>query len=97
MGSKLSGYYGEIAYNVFRPFNIETELIPFIRYENYDTHYTVDPLIVENGAYHTEEVIFGLGWKLAKGAVLKADFQMMKSELDTDWRNQLNIGIGIMF
>ena len=97
LGCNLSGYYGEIAYNVFRPFNFKTELIPFIRYENYDTHFAVDPLIVKSETYHVEEIIFGLGWKLAKGAVLKADYQMVKSKIDTEYRNQLNIGIGVMF
>ena len=97
LGRNLSGYYGEIAYNVFRPFNFKTELTPFIRYENYDTHYSVDPLIVKNEAYHLEEIIFGVGWKLAKGAVLKADYQVIKSKIDTEYRNQLNIGIGVMF
>jgi len=97
LGSQLSGFYGELSYNVFRTLKFKTELIPFIRYENYDTHSSVQPIILKNNNYNKEEIIFGLGWKPAKGAVIKADFQKMRTAADTEWRNQINIGIGVMF
>lgn len=97
VGDKLHGFYTELAYNVFKPFNLNTELIPFVRYENYDTQYSVDGSIIDDKAYHVEELIFGIGWKLTRGAVVKADLQKVKSHSDLEWRNQLNIGIAVMF
>lgn len=97
VGSQLSGFYTELSYNVFRPFNLKTELIPFVRYENYDTHFATDQSIIKNDAYHKEEIIFGLGWKPTKGTIIKADFQKTRSALSNDRQDQLNFGIGVMF
>ncbi len=97
LGSALSGYYLEFAYNIFELTKLKTELIPFVRYENYNTHFKTNDFITADKNYHTEEIIFGFGWKLAKGAVLKADYQYIKSKAEDDWNNQLNLGIGIMF
>ena len=97
LASAISGYYFEFAYNIFNSTNFKTKLIPFVRYENYDTHFKTDNLISMNNSYDIEEITFGIGWKMAKGAILKADYQYIKSKAVTDWHNQLNLGIGIMF
>lgn len=97
LASAISGYYVETGYNVFQTLKTETELIPFVRYENFNTQLEVENPLVADNSFHKEEITFGLGWKMAKGAVLKADYQYVKSKADTDWSNQFNLGIGVMF
>ena len=97
LGSAISGYYVELGYNIFHLLSQETQLISFVRYENFNTHFKVESPIAFNNSFHKEEITFGLGWKMAKGAVLKADYQYLKSKAETDWSNQFNLGIGVMF
>ncbi len=43
LGSSMFGYYVEAGYNVFRLLkNVKTELIPFVRYEAYNTQNSVE-------------------------------------------------------
>jgi len=97
LGSGLFGLYGELSYNIFRLLKVESELLPFIRYENYDTHYKVSGNLIKNEAFNREEIIFGLGWKPAKGLIFKADFQKSRNKTDRIWENRLNLGVGVMF
>jgi len=98
LGSSMYGYYVEAGYNVFRLVkSIKTELIPFVRYEAYNTQNTVEEGIVVNKAYENTIITTGLTWKLAKGAVLKADMQFLKSEADSKYMQVFNAGFGVMF
>jgi len=98
LGSSMTGYYIEAAYNVFRPCEkLKTELIPFVRYEEFNTHNTVENNIVKNKAYNNSIITTGLTWKPAKGAVLKADMQFYKSELESKYSKVFNLGFGVMF
>lgn len=43
LGKSMMGYYLEAGYNVFNQLrSVDQELVPFIRYEFYDTHHSVD-------------------------------------------------------
>lgn len=98
LGSKIMGYYTEIGYNLLHNRDSEEELIAFVRYENYDTHAEVDSEMIRNDAYNRTEVTFGLGWKFAKGAMLKADYQMLSNESSPDeYTGQFNFGTAIWF
>ena len=97
LASVISGFYVEAGYNILQSLNIEDELVSFVRYENYNTHAKVNANMTANDSFHREEIIAGLGWKMAKGAVLKADYQLTRTKADTDWKSQINLGIGVMF
>lgn len=97
MGSAFSGYYAEAGYNVLNSGNSQTELIPFIRYENYNTHAKVEAPLTAKDANNISTITAGIGLKLAKGAVLKVDYQNIKSKADTDAKNMINMGVGVMF
>jgi hypothetical protein len=98
LGKSMMGYYAEAAYNVFSLTSItETELIPFIRYEAYNTHSSVDNFITKNDAYNNQAIVTGLTYKLAKGAVAKADMAYVKSKNDDKYKKTFNLGFGIMF
>ena len=96
LGSKLQGWYLETAYNLL-PQTKKQQLFAFTRYEDYDTHASVDGDLLRNLAYDRNEWTFGLSYKLAPGAVVKADYQIKNNAIGGDALNQLNFGIGVWF
>jgi hypothetical protein len=98
VGSQIRGAYGEVSYNQklskTKSFPL---LIPFVRYENYDTHYKIAGDISENDAYHREELTVGAGLQLTPGAIFKADFQWVKTTANPRPFNVLNVGFGYWF
>ena len=98
LGKKLSGYYAEVGYDLLNKKNTNEELIGFFRYENYDTHSDVDVVTFKNDAYNRTEMTFGLGWKVAKGAMLKFDYQILSNASETSNKSEkLNFGTAIWF
>lgn len=98
LGSSMAGFYLEAAYNVFATSeNIQSQLVPFVRYENYNTQNSVEGAIEQNEAYHRQEYAFGIGWKPVNGVAVKADFQVFKNKASNDVASRLNLGIGVWF
>lgn len=95
VGSALQGFYVEGAYNY--KLGNEYELSPFARYENYNTHLKVDDSLTLNEAYNRSEITIGVTFQLSRGAVLKADYQLLSNAATTNSNAQLNLGIGIWF
>ena len=96
LGSALQGWYLEAAYNLL-PLSKQQQLFAFARYEDYDTHASVTGDLMRNHAYDRNEWTFGLSYKIAPGAVVKADYQLKDNATDTDIPNQLNVGLGVWF
>ncbi|HNP18538.1 MAG TPA: hypothetical protein PKL31_08905 [Fulvivirga sp.] len=99
LGSRMFGYYVEGGYDVLRFFKQKTDkrLDVFARYEKYNTHEEVD-LIAKNESYNRTDITLGLGYKIAPGAVLKADYQIQKNDASgSKDKKVLNFGIGIWF
>lgn len=98
LGSSMTGYYLEAGYNVFRHLEkVNTELVPFVRLEGYDTHAGVPSNISRNNTYKNSVITTGLTLKLAQGAVLKADLQYVKPEGADSYSKVFSTGLGIMF
>lgn len=98
LGDSMIGYYAELGYNVFRPIkNIKSELIPFVRYETYNTHNSVGNYLTKNDSYNNNIITVGLTYKLDKGVALKADMQFNKSKADDEASKTFNAGFGITF
>ncbi|MFA6403855.1 MAG: hypothetical protein WCX31_19835 [Salinivirgaceae bacterium] len=98
MGSAMLGYYGELSYNVFRLVpKIKTELVPFIRYERFNTHEKVEGSLVANDNYSKNFISTGLGWRITPGAVIKVDMQWSRSKAEATFNKMFNAGIGIQF
>ncbi|WP_430400526.1 porin [Flavobacterium sp.] len=97
LGSQLSGYYIEGAYNLLPSQNAQ-KLFAFARYEKYDTHAKVDA-ITENLGYDRTDITLGLTYHLTSGVVAKADYQFNdNAALPSDLvKNQLNFGLGVWF
>ncbi|RIA09281.1 hypothetical protein OE09_1110 [Flavobacteriaceae bacterium MAR_2010_72] len=96
LGSALQGYYLEAAYNLL-PVTKQQQLYAFTRYEDYDTHASVDGVTLKNESYDRNEWTFGLSYKLAPGAVVKADYQIKDNATNAGAINQLNLGLGVWF
>lgn len=98
LGSGFLGYYAEISCNLLHfSTGTDQQLIPFVRYEKYDTHFRVVEPIVRNPALNRSNITFGLGWKPATGAVVKLDYQVFLNQSDPTPDHQVNAGIGIWF
>ena len=101
LGSKLTGYYAEAGYNlldgIIPSIISETEeLIAFVRYENYNTHAAVEGIELKD-AYNRTDITIGLGFKLAQGAVFKADYQIKSDASSDEEKGQFNFGVGVWF
>jgi hypothetical protein len=98
VGRQMSGYFVEIGYDVFNKNNeIKSQLIPFFRYETYNTHHSVENNIETNNAFKRTELTAGIGWKLTPGAMLKMDYQWLKNDASDGIGGQFNMGVGIWF
>jgi hypothetical protein len=98
LGSAMSGYYLEVGYNVLRfCTKAATELVPFVRYEAYNTHAAVDGTVSKNETYQANAINTGLTYKLAKGVVVKSDLQLTKTANASAYSKTLNVGFGVMF
>jgi len=94
----IFGYYGELSFRQsIRKNNTYPQVIPFLRYENYDTHYKVDANIIKNEANHREELTLGLGYQMTPGTIVKADYQWVKNGANARPFNVLNVGFGFWF
>lgn len=98
LGNSMIGYYVEAGYNIFRHFSSTTQqLVPFVRYEFYNTHYSVDKNTTLNKSFENQIITTGITYKLNKNAVIKADLQFTKNASATEYKKVLNAGIGVMF
>jgi hypothetical protein len=97
LGNKLQGWYLESSYNLLSQ-DKEQQLWAFARYEDYDTHASVDGSLTKNNAFDRNDITFGLSYKLSPGTVVKADYQIKSNEVaNSDSTGQLNFGIGVWF
>lgn len=94
LGKQMMGYYVEAGYDLLH--GKEQALMPFVRYENYNTHHKMASGETANKAYDREDVFVGLSYHLAKGAVVKADYQYSKNGND-EKTYFLNFGVGVWF
>jgi len=97
LGSRMFGYYLEIAYDVLSHTDSKQKLIPFIRYEKYNTHAATDGQLSINPAYNRNEIVTGINYYLSDKSVLKADIQLFGSEDHEGFSKRLNFGVGVWF
>lgn len=98
LANTMLGYYTEIAYRAkIKSGQDYPQLIPFVRYENYDTQYKVDDNITRDASKHKEELTAGLGFQITPGTIAKVDFQWVKTENNPRPYNVFNLGFGYWF
>lgn len=96
LGSGMSGYYIEGAYNLL-PIANRQRLFAFVRYENFNTHQSVPSNVDQNLSYHRKEITTGLSYHIAPGAVFKVDYQSKSTGLANSEKGQFNAGVGVWF
>ncbi|MFY0652637.1 MAG: hypothetical protein JXQ96_11415 [Cyclobacteriaceae bacterium] len=100
LGSGLFGYYLEAGYDILKLTKVNNDkgLTLFARYEKYNTHKNTVGEVSINDAYNRTDVTLGATLRLATGAVLKADYQIMSTAVDGALnKKQLNLGVGVWF
>lgn len=97
VAKQIMGYYGELAYNFHLKEGGYPRLTPFVRYENYDTHYAVEETITKNDSYNRETLTAGIGFMMTPNTVFKTDFQWMKTSANPRPSNMINVGFGYWF
>ncbi len=76
----------------------EADVIPFVRYEQYDTQHEVPTGVVKNGKNDRTEITVGINFPLTAQFVMKADYQFKYSEATAGNPNNLfNLGMGWVF
>lgn len=97
LGSQIQGYYLEAAYNLL-PQNKRQQLFGFVRFEDFDTHAATEGSLLRKESYDRQEWTLGLSYKIARGAVVKADYQFKDNAVvGSDTVGQLNFGVGVWF
>lgn len=96
LGSGMSGYYIEGAYNLL-PITNRQRLFAFVRYEDFDTHRSVPTNTLRNPAFHRKEITTGLSYHIAPGAIFKVDYQSKSTGLMDSQKGQYNAGVGVWF
>lgn len=96
LGSQMLGWYLEAGYDVLYSFQNGQRLVPFVRYERYNTHAKTNEYLTKNNTFDRTDVTVGAGWWLTSGSVLKADYQFFSNAVESTG-GQFNLGIGIWF
>lgn len=98
LGKSMFGYYLEAGYNVLQSIpTAKMELIPFVRYQDYNMHASVNKNITANDAYKANVITTGLTLKVTKGVVAKADVDFSKTAAQTERTVTFNAGVGVSF
>jgi len=98
LGSKLSGFYVEAAYDVLRGSAAESKLFPFIRYSKINNHAEVAGDLNKNLAFDRTIITTGIDWVHGTGVAFKADYQFFSNAVPgSQTIGQLNLGIGVWF
>ncbi len=102
VGEEIFGWYLEGGVSVMpeswkKGKMAEADLIPFVRYEEYDTQYKVSAGTVKDEANDRTDITVGVNFPLTQQFVLKADYQFKHSEAATNPNNVFNLGMGWAF
>ena len=98
LGSSLGGWSGEVSYDLFQGVEqFESGLIPFVRFEQYNTHASVEASTSLNASYNRSDLTIGLGWRMVRGAMLKADYQVFNKKGESESKQQFNMGVAVWF
>lgn len=101
VGKEIFGWYVETGVHVmpesWKSGKLENaDLIPFIRYEEYDTQHAVSGGVVDNDDNQRTEITIGCNIELTSQFVAKVDYQFMDSK-GAARNNQFNLGLGWHF
>lgn len=91
------GYYFDIGYNVGSLWNVKSEIVPFVRYVDYNTAASTISGGDSEKANHNTKYMVGVIVKPIPQVVFKADYSQNTVELNDQKTTLVNFGIGYMF
>jgi hypothetical protein len=91
------GFYVDFGYNVGSLFKVKTEIIPFIRYSDYNTAASTIIGGDSEKEHHRSILMFGAAVKPIPQVVVKIDYSQRTIELGDAKTDLLNIGVGYFF
>lgn len=94
--TRIRGGYVEGGYDVFHPFGLSHQLVPFARLEYYNTQSAVPDGFQENPTYAVREYTFGVSYRPIREVVVKADYQLRNRRAGPD-ETQISAGVGFMY
>ena len=91
------GYYVDLGYNIGSLLNVPTEIIPWVRWTDYNTASSTITGGDAEEAYHYQKWMLGLTVKPIDQVVFKFDYGVRTRQLDDSETTLLNVGVGYMF
>ncbi len=96
VGEEMGGHYLQFGYDLLSQKQTEHRLIPFVRYEEYDTQQQVPSGFARDPANDVEVRTYGFSYKPIHNVVLKLDYQDYRNRAGTG-TDQWNAAIGWSF
>ncbi len=97
VGERQYGWYGQVGYNVLaHREGTRQALIPYVRYERYDTQDRVPQGFASNPANDVTVTTVGIAWKPILNVAVKADLNRIENEARTGV-DQVNLALGFLF
>lgn len=102
VAEEIFGYYLEAGYHVM-PSVWQTgklanaDAVFFVRYDEYDTQANMPTGQLADAAHDRRDLTLGVSFWPTTNVVVKADYQILRSDADEDPDNTINFGIGWQF
>jgi hypothetical protein len=93
---RIQGGYIELAYDVLHELHVQHELLPFVRFETYDTQAKVPSGYRREPSLDVDELTMGLTYRPIPQLAFKGDVQLRDRRYGLD-ELQVNFGFGYMF
>jgi hypothetical protein len=91
------GYYVDLGYNIGSFFDLDSQIIPWFRWTDYNTaNATVTGGDLDE-MYHFQKWLLGVAFKPIDQVVFKLDYGVRTNQLDDEDTKLLNLGVGYMF
>lgn len=96
VGEELEGYYLQAGYDLLASRGREQALLPYLRYESFDTQKAVPAGFARNGANQVDSLTLGIAYRPLDRLIVKLDYQDLDNDAGTGI-DQLNVAIGYAF
>ncbi len=94
--SATFGWYVEAGYDVLNTMDTDHQLVPFVRFEQYDTTFGHDDSAIE-GSAATTDVVLGASYRPIPQLAFKGNVILRSVEGDDNDATLLDLGVGWMF
>ncbi len=91
------GYYVDFGYNIGSLLKIESEIVPFVRFSNYNTAASTKSGGDSEKQYDISKWMIGLFFNPIDEVVFKADYSENTVDLNDETTKLFNLGVGYMF